>query len=240
MKELIEITELTRSFGGKKVLDGLNLKIGKGKIVGLLAPNGAGKTTLFRLMMGLLTKDSGEILIDGKKPGDKTNSLVCYLPDHFVFGSFSTIQASVSYMERFFPDFDKEKALSLLKTLHFDAKQKISSLSKGQREQVQFVLFQSRKAQLYLLDEPLAAVDPATREFIIGTILSAFGEENTVVISTHIVTDIERILDEVVMLKDGKVHIQDEADTLRQKYNMTINEIFKEEFRFVEGGSENE
>jgi ABC-2 type transport system ATP-binding protein len=146
----------------------------------------------------------------------------------------------MKHMKKYFSDFDEAKALSLMKRLKFAPNQRLASLSKGQKEQVQLILFLSRKAKLFLLDEPLAAVDPATRDFIVQTILSSFGEDNTVIISTHVVLDIELILDEIVMLKNGKVHLQGEADELRSKYGKTINDIFKEEFRFVEGGSENE
>ena len=240
MSEVVNIQNMTRRFAGRKVLDGMDLKLGLGRIVGLLAPNGEGKTTLFRLMMGLLTEDSGEIRICGLKPSHETNGLISYLPDQFVFDGFRRIKDAVSYMDTFFSDFQKSKAQALLKKLHFDEKQKLNSLSKGQKEQVQLVLILSRKAKLFLLDEPLASVDPATREFIMNTILDSFGEDNTVIISTHVVMDIERILDEVVMLKNGKVHLQGEADDLRQQYGKTINEIFKDEFRFVEGGAQDE
>ena len=240
MNELVEIKDLKRSFAGKKALDGISFSLGTGKVVGLLGANGAGKTTLFRVMTGLLTRDSGSVKIGGIEVGAKTNELISYVPDHFVFEGYRRISKAINYMKRFFPDFDEKKAEALLEKLHFTPDQKIAALSKGQKAQVQLVLLMSRKAKLYLLDEPLAAVDPATREFIIKTILSTFGEDNTVMISTHVVMDIELILDEVVMIKDGKVHLQGETDDLREKYGKTINEIFKDEFRFVEGGNDNE
>lgn len=240
MKELVEIKDLKRSFAGKKALDGMSFSLGTGKIVGLLGENGAGKTTLMRVMAGLLTKDSGSVRIDGEEIGAKTNGLISYVPDHFVFGGFRKIGTAVTYMKRIFSDFDEKKAEALLEKLHFTKEQKMASMSKGQKAQVQLVLFMSRKAKFFLLDEPLAAVDPATREFIIKTILSTFGEDNTVLISTHVVMDVELILDEVIMIKNGHVHLQGETDELREKYGKTINEIFKDEFRFVEGGSENE
>ncbi|MBR5976101.1 MAG: ABC transporter ATP-binding protein [Clostridiales bacterium] len=240
MNELVEIKDLKRSFAGKRALNGMTFSLGTGKIVGLLGENGAGKTTLFRVMTGLLTRDSGSVRIEGIEVGPKTNERISYVPDHFVFGGFRRISNAVTYMKMCFPDFDEKKAEMLLAKLHFTQDQKIASLSKGQKAQVQLVLLMSRKAKLYLLDEPLAAVDPATREFIIKTILSTFGEDNTVLISTHVVMDIELILDEVVMIKDGRVHLQGETDELREKYGKTINEIFKDEFRYVEGGTENE
>ena len=240
MNELVEIKDLKRSFAGKRALNGMTFSLGTGKIVGLLGENGAGKTTLFRVMTGLLTRDSGSVRIEGIEVGPKTNERISYVPDHFVFGGFRRISNAVIYMKMCFPDFDEKKAEMLLTKLHFTQDQKIASLSKGQKAQVQLVLLMSRKAKLYLLDEPLAAVDPATREFIIKTILSTFGEDNTVLISTHVVMDIELILDEVVMIKDGRVHLQGETDELREKYGKTINEIFKDEFRYVEGGTENE
>ncbi|MBR5416596.1 MAG: ABC transporter ATP-binding protein, partial [Clostridiales bacterium] len=174
MNDLVEIKDLKRSFAGKKALDGMSFSLGTGKVVGLLGANGAGKTTLFRVMTGLLTKDSGSVKIDGIAVGAKTNELISYVPDHFVFGGFRRISTAIMYMKRFFSDFDEKKAESLLSKLNFTPDQKIAALSKGQKAQVQLVLFMSRKAKLFLLDEPLAAVDPATREFIIKTILSTF------------------------------------------------------------------
>ena len=233
MNEILRVQDLSRSFYGEKVLDGLTFSVEKGKIVGLLAPNGKGKTTLIRLIMGLLTEDSGRIIVDGKPVSEKTNAIISYLPDSFVFGSFSRIKDAIKYMAVCYSDFDTSKAHTLLSTLHFDEKQKFSSMSKGQKEQVQLALFLSRKAKLYLLDEPLAAVDPATRSFIISTILSSFGEDNTVIISTQLVLDIEKILDEVIILKDGKVALSGEADALREEYGKTLNDIFIEQFRFM-------
>ena len=237
MSELLKINNVTRSFNGRKVLDGLSLSVEAGKIVGLLAPNGVGKTTLFRHIAGLLTQDSGEILVDGKKISKETNALVSYLPDYFVFDDFGTIRKAAVFMQEYFPDFDVKRMKELLAKINFDENRKFSTMSKGEKEQVQLVLFLSRRAKLYLLDEPLAAVDPAKREFIINTILSSFGEENSVIISTHLVLDIEKILDEVIMLKDGKVCVSGDADALRDEYGKNLNDIFKDTFRFVEGGN---
>ncbi len=240
MNTILEIKNISRSFAGNKVLDGMDFTVGTGKIVGLLGPNGAGKTTLFRVICGLLEPDDGEILIDGKKRSDESNSDICYLPDRYILGDFRKVKDVLKYMNMFFPDFDEERARSMLKKLRITDETKLSSLSKGKREQVQLAIFLGRKTKLYLLDEPLGGVDPATRQFILDTILDSFGEENTIIISTHIVSDIERILDDVVMIKDGKVHLQGEADELREKYGKTINDIFKDEFRYEEGGMEDE
>ena len=240
MSELVKINNLTRSFHGRKVLDGLSLSVETGKIVGLLAPNGTGKTTLFRLLTGLLTEDSGEISVDGKPIGKETNNVISYLPDYFVFDDFRRIKNAIEYMKEYFSDFDEKRVKELLEKIHFDENRKFSAMSKGEKEQVQLVLFLSRRAKLYLLDEPLAAVDPAKREFIINTILGSFGEENSVIISTHLVLDIEKILDEVIMLKDGKVCLSGEADVLRDEYGKNLNDIFKDTFRYEEGGKGNE
>lgn len=240
MSELVKINNLTRSFHGRKVLDGLSLSVETGKIVGLLAPNGTGKTTLFRLLMGLLTEDSGEIRVDGKPIGKETNNVISYLPDYFVFDDFRRIKNAIEYMKEYFSDFDEKRVKELLEKIHFDENRKFSAMSKGEKEQVQLVLFLSRRAKLYLLDEPLAAVDPAKREFIINTILGSFGEENSVIISTHLVLDIEKILDEVIMLKEGKVCLSGEADVLRDEYGKNLNDIFKDTFRYEEGGKGNE
>ena len=238
MSEILKVQDLTKKFGKKKVLDGLTLSVESGRIVGLLAPNASGKTTLFRLIMGLLKEDSGEILIDGKRVGKETNAVISYNPDLFVFGSYFRIKDAIEYMKTMFPDFDEGKAKELFARQRFDEGRRISSLSKGEKEQVQLVLFLSRKAKLYLLDEPLAAVDPIKREFIINTILGSFGEESSVIISTQLVLDIEKILDDVVMIKDGKVCLSGEADVMREKYGKNINEIFKDTFRYAEGGEE--
>ena len=240
MSTILEIKNLSRSFSGKKALNGVDLSIGSGKIVGLLGPNGAGKTTLFRTICGLLDPDEGQILIDGQARSFENNADICYLSDSYMIGGFRKVKDAFRYMNTFFPDFDEESARSMLKKLRITDQTKISTLSKGKREQAQLAIFLARKTKLYLLDEPLAGVDPATRQYIMDTILGSFGEEKTIVISTHIVSDIERILDDVIMIKDGKVHLQGGADELREQYGKTINEIFKDEFRYVEGGMEDE
>lgn len=240
MSTILEIKNLSRSFAGKKVLNGLDLSIESGKIVGFLGPNGAGKTTLFRTVCGLLEPDEGQILIDGQVRSFENNADICYLSDSFMLGGFRRVKDVFRYMNTFFPDFDEERARMMLKKLRITDQTKISTMSKGKKEQAELAIFLARKTKLHLLDEPLAGVDPATRQYILDMIMDSFGEEKTIIISTHIVSDIERILDDVIMIQDGKIHLQGGADELREQYGKTINDIFKDEFRYVEGGMEDE
>lgn len=240
MSTILEIKNLSRSFAGKKVLNGLDLSIESGKIVGFLGPNGAGKTTLFRTVCGLLEPDEGQILIDGQARSFENNADICYLSDSFMLGGFRRVKDVFRYMNTFFPDFDEERARMMLKKLRITDQTKISTMSKGKKEQAELAIFLARKTKMHLLDEPLAGVDPATRQYILDMIMDSFGEEKTIIISTHIVSDIERILDDVIMIQDGKIHLQGGADELREQYGKTINDIFKDEFRYVEGGMEDE
>ena len=229
--ELLEIKNLSKEYENKKALDNVNLKITSGKIVGLLGKNGAGKSTLIKLINDLLTPSSGEILVKGKKIGVDSKKVISYLPERTYLNKQMKVSEVISYFEDFYDDFDSKKAKKLLKDLDLDINQKLTKMSKGMQEKVQLVLVMSRNADLYILDEPLGGVDPATRDYILDTILSNFKENASVIISTHLISDIERILDEVVFIDKGKIILQSDADKLRKKENGSIDEIFRRMFK---------
>jgi len=229
--ELLEIKNLCKSFEGKEVLKDINLTVSSGKIIGLLGKNGVGKTTLIKLINDLLTPTSGEILVKGKKVGVESKKIISYLPERTYLNKQMRVSEVISYFEDFYDNFDSKKAKNLLKDLDLDINQKLSKMSKGMQEKVQLVLVMSRKADLYILDEPLGGVDPATRDYILDTILSNFNEKASVIISTHLISDIERILDEVIFIDKGEIVLQSDADKLRNKEKGSIDEIFRRMFK---------
>jgi len=229
--KLLEIKNLNKSFDNKEILKDINLSVSGGKIIGLLGKNGAGKTTLIKLINDLLTPTSGEILINGKKVGVESKKIVSYLPERTYLNKQMKVSEVMEYFKDFYSDFDYDKAEKLLKDLDLDINKPLSKMSKGMQEKVQLVLVMSRKAKLYILDEPLGGVDPATRDYILDTILSNFNENASVIISTHLISDIERILDEVVFIDKGKIVLQSEADKLRNKEKSSIDEIFRRTFK---------
>ena len=229
--ELVEFKNVSKSFGNKKILDNINLKIPRGKIIGLLGKNGTGKSTLIKLMNDLLTPTSGEILIDGKHPGIHSKEKIAYLPERTYLDKEMTIKQAIKYFEEFYKNFNSEKAVKLLKDLDLDKEKKISKISKGMQEKLQLILVMSREAELYVLDEPLGGVDPATRDYILDTILTNFNEGASVIISTHLIADIERILDEVIFINEGEIVLTSSADELRNKENASIDEIFRRYFK---------
>ena len=229
--ELLEIKDLNKTFDDKQILKDINITIKKGKIVGLLGKNGVGKSTLIKLINDLLTPTSGEILINGNKVGVETKKVISYLPERTYLNKQMKVSEVISFFEDFYKDFDSNKAKKLLKDLDLDINQKLSKMSKGMQEKVQLVLVMSRKADLYVLDEPLGGVDPATRDYILDTILSNFDEESSVIISTHLIADIEKILDEVIFIDKGEIILQSEADKLRNKEKSSIDEIFRRMFK---------
>ena len=229
--ELLELINLQKSFGDKKVLTDIDLKIPKGKIIGLLGKNGAGKTTLIKLINDLLTPTGGKILMNGKPIGTESKSIVSYLPERTYLDKSMRVSDAVKYFGDFYENFDSEKAYKLLGDLGLDKNLKLSKMSKGMQEKVQLVLVMSRNAELYILDEPLGGVDPATRDYILDTILSNFSEGATVIISTHLISDIERILDEVIFIDSGKVILHGDCDELRQSHSGSIDEIFRRMFK---------
>ena len=229
--ELLEIKNLSKSFDRKTILKDINLVIEPGKIIGLLGKNGAGKTTLIKLINDLLVPTSGEILINGEKVGVESKKIISYLPERTYLNKQMKVVEVISYFEDFYDNFNREKALKLLKDLDLDINQKLSKMSKGMQEKVQLVLVMSREADLYILDEPLGGVDPATRDYILDTILSNFNDDASVIISTHLISDIEKILDEVIFIDKGKVVLQSDADKLRNKEKASIDEIFRRMFK---------
>ena len=229
--ELLECKNLCKSYEDKQVLKDINLKIPKGKIIGLLGKNGTGKTTLIKLINDLLTPTSGEILINGKKPGIESKEIIAYLPEKTYLDREMKVKDAIKYFEEFYKNFDSEKAIKLLKDLDLDIDKKISKMSKGMQEKLQLILVMSRNAKLYILDEPLGGVDPATRDYILDTILSNFCEGASVIISTHLIADIERILDEVIFIDKGEIIVTSSADELRNKENASIDEIFRRYFK---------
>ena len=228
---ILECKALTKSYGAKAALDAVELTIEPGRIVGLLGPNGSGKTTLIKLANGLLTPTSGEILIDGKKPSRATKAIVSYLPDRDTLPSWMTIAQALDYYGDFYADFRRGAAEAMLANLALDRTQKIKTLSKGMREKLQLILTMSREAKLYLLDEPIGGVDPATRDYILRTIISNYSEDAAVIISTHLIADVEQVLDEVVFLRAGKVMLHESVEHIRDEKGKSVDELFREVFR---------
>jgi len=229
--ELLECKNLCKDYGKKKVLKNINLVIPRGKIIGLLGKNGAGKSTLIKLINDLLTPTSGEILINGEKPGIHSKEIISYLPERTYLDKEMTIKQVIKYFEEFYKNFDAGKALKLLDDLDLDVNKKISKMSKGMQEKLQLILVMSRNAELYILDEPLGGVDPATRDYILDTILSNFSEGASVIISTHLISDVERILDEIIFVDQGKIVLTSSADELRNKEKLSIDEVFRRYFK---------
>jgi len=229
--KLLEVKNLDKNFGNKEILKDINFSITNGRIVGLLGKNGAGKSTLIKLINDLLTPTSGEILIKGQKIGVETKKVISYLPERTYLNKEMKVSEVISYFEDFYENFDSEKAKKLLKDLDLNIDEKLSKMSKGMQEKVGLVLVMSRNADLYVLDEPLGGVDPATRDYILDTILSNFNENASVIISTHLISDIEKILDEVIFIDKGKLILQSDADKLRDKEKSSIDEIFRRMFK---------
>ncbi len=229
--ELLQCIDLNKSFGEKQILKNINLTIPRGKIIGLLGKNGTGKSTLIKLMNDLLTISSGEILINGKPIGVESKNIISYLPERTYLDKSMTVENTIKYFEEFYDNFDSGKAYKLLEELGLDANQKLAKMSKGMQEKIQLVLVMSRKAELYILDEPLGGVDPATRDYILDTILTNFNDGASVIISTHLISDIERILDNVIFIDNGEIILTAEADELRNREDASIDEIFRRMFK---------
>ncbi len=230
MGVILEYKNVSKSFAEKQVLKDVNLKIENNKIVGLLGKNGSGKSTLFKLANDLLTATIGEVLIDGKPVGVESKKVVSYLPERTYFDPSLKVIDALNLFETFYEDFDREKAEKLLIDLDLDKNMRLSKMSKGMKEKVQLVLVMSRRAKIYILDEPLGGVDPASRDYILNTILKNFDKNATLFISTHMIADIENILDEVVFIDNGQIILHDNAEKLRKKEKCTIDEIFRRKF----------
>ena len=231
---ILECNQLSKSYGKVPALDGVSFAIEPGRIVGLLGPNGSGKTTLIKLANGLLTPSSGEILIDGRTPGRETHAMVSYLPERTAIPTWMSAGQLMDFYEDFYPDFRRQAAEEMLHHLDIQPKQRIKQMSKGTREKVQLILVMSRRARLYLLDEPIGGVDPATRDYIIHTILSNYNENASLVISTHLIADVENVLDDVIFINKGRILLQQSVDQIRQEKGCSVDELFREVFRYAE------
>lgn len=230
-QELVDCRNLTKAFKNVVALNGINLTIKRGKVIGLLGPNGSGKTTLIKILNGLLTPTVGEVTINGQPIGPYTKSIVSYLPDRLYFADWMKVKDLFDLFSDFYGDFDREKARNMCKTLGIQEHMRIKTMSKGTKEKVQLIMVMSRKAQLYLLDEPIAGVDPAAREYILKTIINNYGEDASVIISTHLISDIERVLDEVIFIQYGNVLRHESVDDIKENEGKSVDEVFRDQFR---------
>ena len=228
---ILECKDLSKSYGSVLALNQVNLTIEPGRIVGLLGPNGSGKTTLIKLANGLLTPSSGELLIDGKIPGQESHKIVSYLPERTAISTWMTAAQLLDFYSDFYEDFQRDAATEMLKHLKINEKQRIKQMSKGTREKVQLIMVMSRAAKLYLLDEPIGGVDPATRDYILSTIISNYNPEAAVVISTHLIADVEKVLDDVIFINQGMIVLQSSADQIREEKGVSVDALFREVFR---------
>ena len=231
MEKIIEVKNLVKKYKNLVAVNDISFSVYKGEILGLLGPNGSGKTTLIKLACGLLKPTSGKIIIDGKEVGVETKSVVSYLPERNYIPLWMTVENIIDFFCDFYKDFRKELAYDMLKRLNINAKDKIKTMSKGTKEKVQLILVMSRKADLYVLDEPIGGVDPAGRDYILETILTNFNEGSSLLISTHLISDIENILDDVIFIKNGKIVLNENAENIREKTGKTIDNLFREEFK---------
>lgn len=231
MDSILECTNLTKYYSNIPALNNLNISLPKGKIIGLLGPNGSGKTTLIKIAAGLLKPTSGSIKINGFEPGVESKSIISYLPERQYFSSWMTVNDIIAMFADFYADFDIPRAHDMLKRLGITPESKIKTLSKGTKEKVQLVLVMSRRARLYLLDEPIGGVDPATRDYILNTIITNYNEDSSIIISTHLIYEIEKVLDNFVFINKGQVVMSGEVESVREEKNMSIDELFREVFR---------
>ena len=231
MNTVLECKNLRKQYGKKIALKNIDLEIPAGSIVGLLGPNGSGKTTLLKLAAGLLTPSSGEIQACGFKPGVESKALVAYQPDKVYLNDWMNVEQLIKMMVDFYPNFNKDKAYDMLKRLNIEPDQKLKTMSKGTKEKVQLILTMSRDVNLYILDEPIGGVDPAARDYILNTIINNYREDATVIISTHLINDVESVLNHIIFLKEGTVVRQGDVDDIREETGMSIDALFREEFK---------
>jgi len=232
MSELLRCEHLTKRYGSTVALSDLSFTLESGKIVGLLGPNGSGKTTLIKIINGLLTPSEGAVFVDGEQPGPKTRAKVAYLPDNIYLNSWMTVKQIVEYFQDFYEDFSAERAYEMLSRLDISPARRLKTLSKGNKEKVCLILVMSRQAKLYVLDEPIAGVDPAARDYVISTIINNYNPEATVLISTHLISDIEQVLDEALFLQNGHLILQKSVDDIRAENGKSVDELFREVFRW--------
>ena len=231
MESCLECRALSKRYGGTLALDGVDLRVAPGRVAGLLGPNGSGKTTLIKLANGLLTPTSGEIRICGATPGKETKALVSYLPDRCCLPEWMSARQLMDFYADFYADFDRARASDMLAKLGLREELRVSQMSKGMKEKVQLIMVMSRRARLYLLDEPIGGVDPATRDYILETIIRNYDEEASVLISTHLISDVENVLDDVIFLNNGRVTLQSSVDDIRGQYGKSVDALFREVFR---------
>ena len=228
---ILECKNLVKTFSNKQALKGINLSIKRGRIVGLLGPNGSGKSTLTKIANGLLTPTSGEILINGMHPGIETKKMVSYLPERTYLNDWMKVSDIKSFFRDFYENFNSEKAYDMLKKLNINPNDKLKTMSKGTKEKVQLILVMSREAKLYFLDEPIAGVDPAARDYILNTILTNYNEDATIIITTHLISDIERILDDVIFISHGEIALEKTVDEIREDEGKSVDSLFREVFK---------
>ena len=231
MSTILECKNLSKKYGRKLALDGINLSLNSGRIIGLLGPNGSGKTTLIKLINGLLAPTKGELFINGNAPGVETKKIVSYLPERTYLDETQKVSEAIKFFEDFYEDFDRTRAISMLEKLHIDPNSRIKTLSKGTKEKVQLILVMSRHAKLYCLDEPIAGVDPAARDYILSTIINNYEQDSTILISTHLISDVENILDEVVFIQNGHIVLQNDVEDIRFNQGKSVDVLFREVFK---------
>ena len=231
MDNIVEFKNVYKKFGNKEALKGIDLKIPKGKIVGLLGPNGSGKSTMIKIINGLLNPTSGEVTINGVNPSVVTKSAVSYLPERTYLSDWMKVKDVLNFFNDFYSDFDVERAKEMLKNLNIDENQKLKSMSKGTKEKVQLILVMSRKASIYILDEPIGGVDPAARSYILKTILKNYSDESTLLIATHLISEIESICDEIIFISKGNIVLQGDTESIREEKGKSIDALFREEFQ---------
>ena len=231
MNELLTCTGLTKQYGSKAALDNLNLTLPRGRIIGLLGPNGSGKTTLIKLINGLLAPTAGQLYINGNEPGPDTKKVVSYLPERTYFNSWMKVNDILDFFCDFYADFRRNRAEDMLQRLGIDPTARLSTLSKGPKEKVQLIMVMSRDADLYCLDEPIGGVDPAARDYILQTIISNYNENASVLISTHLISDIENVLDDVIFIQNGHIRLHTSVDAIREQEGKSVDTLFREVFR---------
>ncbi|HIR97286.1 MAG TPA: ABC transporter ATP-binding protein [Candidatus Merdisoma faecalis] len=231
MEQLLNCQNLTKHYGYKTALDNIDLSLERGRIIGLLGPNGSGKTTLIKLINGLLAPSSGSIAINGFAPGPETKKIVSYLPERTYFNSWMKVTDILNFFCDFYEDFDRNRAADMLRRLGIDENERLGAMSKGTKEKVQLIMVMSRDAQLYCLDEPIGGVDPAARDYILQTIITNYNEHASVLISTHLIADIENVLDDVIFIQNGHIRLHASVDEIREQEGKSVDALFREVFR---------
>ncbi|NLJ30598.1 MAG: ABC transporter ATP-binding protein [Clostridiales bacterium] len=231
MENILECRNLVKFYPNCLALNTVNLAVPKGRIIGLLGPNGSGKTTIIKLANGLITPSSGQILINGMEPGVETKKIVSYLPERTYLNDWMTVNNMIDFFSDFYENFNRHKAYDMLQRLGVNPTQRLKTMSKGTKEKVQLILVMSREAELYLLDEPIGGVDPAARDYILDTIISNYSENATIIISTHLIADVEKVLDEVIFINQGSIVLTSTVDDIREKENKSVDALFREVFR---------